>query len=162
MDKFIEEVVNSIFRILHIRLKEETKTAFIQFIKFGIVGVSNTLLSYLLNLLVLFLLKPYALSWDYFAANTIAFVISVAWSFYWNNRFVFTLDEGEERSIWKALAKTYISYSFTGLILANLMSWIWIDLLGISKVIAPLLNLIVSVPVNFLINKFWAFHAEKP
>lgn len=157
MDKFIENILDLGLKILHINLKDSTKAGLIQFVKFGIVGVSNTLLSYVLNLLVLLVLRPYNLSWDYFAANTVAFIISVAWSFYWNNRFVFTLENGEHRSMWKALFKTYVSYSFTGLILANIMSYIWIDIMGISKVIAPLLNLIVSVPVNFLINKFWAF-----
>lgn len=32
---------------------------------------------------------------------------------------------------------------------------------GISKFIAPLINLIISVPVNFIMNKMWAFKTEK-
>ena len=31
----------------------------------------------------------------------------------------------------------------------------------ISKYLAPLINLVVSIPVNFLMNKLWAFKGEK-
>ena len=131
-----------------------------QFIKFGIVGVSNTVISYLLNVLVLYALASFNLSWDWLAGNIVAFALSVLWSFYWNNKYVFTLEEGKERSIGKALLKTYISYGFTGIVLTNILSYVWINCFVISKYIAPLINLVVSVPFNFIINKLWAFKAE--
>ena len=55
--------------------------------------------------------------------------------------------------------KTYMAYGFTGIILNNILSFIWIDKVGISKFIALLINLIVSVPLNFVINKLWTFKA---
>lgn len=73
---------------------------------------------------------------------------------------MFTVQEGEHRSIAKALIKTYISYGFTGIVLNNILSWLWITVFSISKFVAPLINLIVSVPINFVINKLWAFKAE--
>ena len=78
-------------------------TSLLQFVKFGIVGVSNTIISYLLNIAVLLLLKPYNLSWDYVVGNLVAFFLSVLWSFYWNNKYVFTLENGQKRSIGKTL-----------------------------------------------------------
>ena len=99
--------------------------------------------------------------YDYILGNTIAFLLSVLWSFYWNSRYVFGLEEGEKRSPWKALLKTYISYGFTGIILSNILSYVWIRVFGISKYLAPLINLVVSIPVNFLMNKLWAFKEEK-
>lgn len=155
----MDELVRRLFGVLHISLPEEKERAVIQFIKFGIVGVSNTILSYLINVAALLVLAPFHISWDYFAANIIAFILSVAWSFFWNNKYVFKARDGEKRNIWAALAKTYVSYAVTGLLLANILSYIWIDLIGISKYIAPLLNLVISVPVNFLLNKLWAFKA---
>ncbi len=155
MDDFIKKILST----LNIKLSEGKETALIQFIKFGIVGVSNTLLSYAINVAALLALAPFHLSWDYFAANVIAFILSVAWSFFWNNKYVFTAREGEKRNIPKALLKTYISYALTGLVLANILSYIWVDVIGISKFIAPMLNLVISVPVNFLMNKLWAFKA---
>ena len=96
-------------------------------------------------------------NYDYLLGTVISFILSVLWSFYWNNKMVFVQQEGEERSIWKALLKTYISYSFTGLVLNNILLFIWVNIFHISEFIAPIINLLVSVPLNFIINKFWAF-----
>jgi len=87
----------------------------------------------------------------------IAFILSVLWSFYWNNKMVFVKEEGQQRNLWKALIKTYISYSFTGLFLNSALLVLWVDVLHISEFVAPIVNLLISVPLNFIINKFWAF-----
>lgn len=128
----------------------------IQFIKFAIVGASNTLISYLINVGVLFALSDLDWEFDYIVANIVAFVLSVIWSFYWNNRFVFNKND-QKSSLIRKLIKSYMAYGFTGIILNNVMSTMWIRLFGISKYIAPLLNLIVSVPVNFILQKLWVF-----
>lgn len=134
------------------------KRNLVQFIKFGIVGVSNTLVSYVLNLLCLFVLDKYDVAYDYVIANTVAFVLSVLWSFYWNERFVFTeKQEGYRSNRLVRLLKMYLSYGFTGIILNNLLSYVWISVLGISKVIAPLINSAIGVPINYVINKKWTF-----
>ncbi len=162
IEKIVRFFLNVFFRLIRKELSDDVFNAFMQFVKFGIVGVSNTVLSYLLNIGSLFVFQKMGMSpsIDYLIAGVVAFVISVAWSYYWNNRFVFTKAEGEQRSWLKALIKTYISYSFTGIFLNSILSWIWVNLFHISKLIAPLINLVISVPVNFLINKFWAFKTE--
>lgn len=135
---------------------QKTETLF-QFAKFGLVGITNTLLSYVLNIAVLYLLEPFALSWDYIAGNVVAFVLSVLWSFYWNRRFVFQKEKTTLRTELLMLLKTYAAYALTGILLNNLLSWLWIERFGISKYVAPLINLVISVPLNFVINKFWTF-----
>ena len=62
-----------------------------QFLKFGMVGLSNTVLSYLLYIICIWIFQRNGLfqNADYIAASVIAFLISVIWSFYWNNRFTF-------------------------------------------------------------------------
>lgn len=135
---------------------------FLQFVKFGIIGVSNTVVSYLLYLGTLFLLQdrgwfPKA---DYLIGNVVAFALSVLWSFYWNRKFVFHAEKGKTISWPQALLKTYISYAFTGLLLNNVLSVLWVELVGMQKVFAPIVNLIISVPINFLMNKFWAFRSK--
>lgn len=130
----------------------------VQFFKFGIVGASNTLVSYLLNLFCLVVLDKYDVAYDYVIANTVAFVLSVLWSFYWNERFVFTKQNEDYKSNkFVRLLKMYLSYGFTGIILNNVLSFLWISVLGISKVIAPLINSAVGVPINYVINKKWTF-----
>ncbi len=163
IEKIAYAVLKFCFKIIGKELSDSTFDAFMQFVKFGLVGVSNTVLSYLLNIGSLFLFQRMGMSpkIDYLMANLFAFIISVAWSFYWNNRFVFVQDENSERVWWKALIKTYISYSFTGIFLNSVLSMLWVNVFHISKVVAPLINLIISVPVNFLINKYWAFRDDK-
>ena len=160
MNKFeaaVDSITRAILGVLPVRLSEEKIQAIVQFVKFGIVGASNTVISYAINVLVLLLLKPLNVPWDYIAGNTVAFILSVLWSFYWNNKYVFTVEDGKSRNIGRALLKTYISYGFTGIILNNILSYVWINLLGISKYVAPIINLVISIPLNFIINKFWAF-----
>ena len=129
----------------------------LQFIKFGLVGVSNTVISYVVYLIVLFFLRNLGLlpEIDYLVAQFFGFLISVLSSFYLNRKFVF---HAEDAAPWfKMLLKTYASYAFTGLFLNSLLAVVWVEWLNISKLIAPLLNLLISIPINFLLNKFWAF-----
>lgn len=158
----IEKLVRGFFRVLHINLSEKQMEGFLQFVKFGIIGLSNTVVSYLLYLGTLLLLQ--SRGWfpriDYLIGTVVAFVLSVLWSFYWNRKFVFHAEEGKEIPWFQALVKTYISYAFTGLFLNSLLSVLWVEVFGMSKLYAPILNLIISVPINFLMNKFWAFRSK--
>lgn len=146
-------------KIFHLKLSENQWETITQFVKFGIVGLSNTIISYVIYVgtLLTFENKGWIPTYDYLIAQIIAFVLSVLWSFYWNNKCVFQTNDGEERSILHALLKTYISYAFTGLFLNSILSALWVEVVHIPKLIAPIINLIVSVPLNFILNKFWAF-----
>ncbi|MCM1118684.1 MAG: GtrA family protein [bacterium] len=160
MNNLIRKMLLKIAKILGKDISEQTIASLTQFVMFGIVGVTNTIISYVLNILVLAMLQPFEFAWDYVAGNIVAFILSVLWSFYWNNRVVFIQKEGQHRSLWKALLKAYAAYGFTGIVLNNIMSWMWITVFSISKFIAPLINLLISVPLNFVINKLWTFKAD--
>lgn len=161
--KLLEKIIRFILeKTVHINISADQWNGLVQFIKFGIVGLSNTVISYLLYVgaLLIFQKKQWIPSIDYLVAQVIAFVLSVLWSFYWNNKYVFKQNEGQKRNIFAALLKTYVSYAFTGLFLNSVLSFIWVEVIGVSKLIAPIINLLVSVPINFLMNKFWAFKTE--
>ena len=162
IESIVEFVFRLLFRLFGREYNDKVHEALMQFVKFGIVGVSNTVISYLLYSITLIGLRAVRLfkGYDYLIATIVAFVLSVLWSFYWNNKMVFVMEEGQSRSLWKALIKTYISYSFTGLFLNSVLMVLWVQVFHVSEFIAPIINLLVSVPVNFLINKFWAFKAE--
>jgi putative flippase GtrA len=131
------------------------KETITQFMKFGIVGLSNTIISYAIySLLVYFNLH-------YIFASIIAFIVSVLNSFFWNNKYVFKKGHEQKRNVLHSLLKTYLSYAFTGLVLQNLLLFVFIDIMHISKYIAPLFGLTITVPLNFILNKLWAFKAEK-
>lgn len=137
------------------------KDVVVQFVRFAIVGVSNTVVSYLLNAGTLWLLQRYNVRWDYVAGNTVSFFLTVLWAYFWNNRFVFAAQEGHRRIWWRVLMKTYASYALSGLVVSNVLSWVWIDMMGLSKYLAPILNLAVTVPLNFFISKYWAYGEKR-
>ena len=129
-----------------------------QLIKFGIVGVANNGIYYLAYLLLI------RLNVHYLAASTAAFLISVGNACYWNSNYVFTEKNQEQppyRCWWKLWLKTLFAYAGTGLILNNLLLVFWIDFCGIRSSISPMINLCITVPVNFLINKYWTFRSPK-
>lgn len=122
-----------------------------QFIKFGVVGVSNTLISYVVYVVLVYFKT------HYIVASIIGFIISVLNAYYWNNKYVFKEQQREQRIWWKTLVKTFVSYAGTGLVLSNVLLIIWVEWAGVSEMLAPILNLLITVPLNFVMNKYWAF-----
>ena len=98
-----------------------------QFVRFGLVGLSNTLLSYLLYASCVYM------GIHYLAANAVAFI----------------------------LLKTDVAYGLTGLFLASLLLWLFVEQCGLSAYVAQLLGLFITVPLNFILNKFWSFKTTK-
>lgn len=126
-----------------------TKTI-LQFVKFCIVGVSNTLISYVIYS-ILVLINIY-----YILASIIAFIVGITNSFYWNDKFVFATNKNK----FFVYLKTVLSYSFTGIIVHNIFLILLIEKFSINKYIAPLFILIITIPLNFILNKFWAFNEK--
>lgn len=139
-----------LFNILKLNISEDVSEKIIQFIKFGLVGVLNNLISYGLYILLI------QFEIYYTFANIIGFSVSVLNSYFWNNRYVFTTHQ-YNRIWWKTFLKTYISYAGTGIILGNGLLILWVEVFSVSKVVAPILNLIITIPINFFINKYWAY-----
>ena len=130
--------------------KEELLCVVKQFIKFGLVGVSNTVISLAIYYICIYF------GMHYLIANIIAFAISVMNAFYWNNKYVFARKQDEDRSLLKSALKVFMSYGSTFL-LGTALLFFWVDCLNISDLIAPLINLCITIPLNFILNKLWAF-----
>lgn len=123
----------------------------IQFIKFGVVGLSNTLVYLLIYYLVLFANSDW-----YLFGNALGWAVSVLNAFFWGDRVVFKNSKKKPIEQFKKLGKSYITYGATFL-LTTVLLYFEINGWGISSVIAPLINLVVSIPLNFVINKYWTF-----
>lgn len=123
----------------------------LQFFKFVIVGVSNTLVSLAVYYLFLWI-NPQL----YLLGNVIGCMVSVANAFFWNNKYVFQDKTASRMASLKKLGKTYLAYGATFLISTGLL-YLEVDVLHCSAILGPLINLFVTVPLNFLLNKFWAF-----
>ena len=118
-----------------------------QFVKFGIVGVSNA---------VVLLAVYYALLYlhlHYIFAYTIGFILSVLNAYFWNNQYVF---KQARSTFWYKLFKCYVSY-ITTFVISTILLYLWVDILGISDKIAPIINICITTPINFIMNKLWAF-----
>lgn len=89
----------------------------------------------------------------YLLGNILGWALGVLNSYFWNNRYVF---KGAQGKTFAKLSKMYASYA-VGLALSTLLLFIYVDLFGIQEILAYLLTIIFTVPVNFLLNKFWAF-----
>lgn len=131
-------------------MKLPEKNTLIQFVKFGIVGVSNTGISLLIYYIFIWVNPEY-----YLLGNIAGWIVSVANAFFWNNRFVFRKEAAAGMWI-KRLCKTYLSYGTTFL-LSTVLLYVEVDILDWSEVICPIFNLLITIPLNFVFNKFWAF-----
>lgn len=166
-------------------MKDKIKS-FLQFVKFCIVGLSNTIICEGIYVVLLFF------GVHYLAANIIGNLISILNAYYWSNKYVFKAEEGEQRVWWKVLLKTYATYGFSMVLSAGLLVF-WLEIvkleqymkpvlslfgnLGIlsglskigivleakilSEILAASINLIITIPLNYVINKYWAFRKEK-
>ena len=117
-----------------------------QFFKFGLVGILNNII----YLGIYYCLIYFGI--NYIIANGIAFFTSVLNAYYCNKKFVFK----DASSSLKPLIKTYATYGITFGI-STLLLLLMVEQLGISTYIAPIINLTITIPMNFLLNKFWTF-----
>lgn len=143
--------MNKWLKKLGVENKRDLRQLIIQFIKFGLVGVSNTAVSMAIYYLFLWLNESL-----YMVGSILGTVLSILNAFIWNDLFVFKGNPKDFKSIMLRLGKTYISYGGTSL-LSNVLLWLEVAVFHLSKVYAPIINLLITIPLNFLINKLWSF-----
>ncbi|WP_179394180.1 GtrA family protein [Lacticaseibacillus absianus] len=118
-----------------------------QFIQFGLVGGLNTLLTYLLYLALYRPLTPtLAMAIGYGATSLLGLAL--------NHR------------VFKATATTpaivgryYSTYAFTWLLSVGLTT-LWTTGFAGATPLAPAFSLMVTIPVNFLLSKYWIFNEK--
>lgn len=149
-----------------------------QALQFAGVGAFNTVLNYGIYAAAI------TLGAHYLVASILGYVISVfsAWLF----QYFIVFREGgadSDQPWWKTVIKTYLSYGFTGLILNNILLILLLDVAhyevileplfamgtffifdtprGMAEYLAPFIVMVVAVPINFILNKFWAYGKPK-
>lgn len=148
--RLVRLVMSFLLRLGGIAWEEEQWDKFFQFVQFCLVGLSSAVVMYI----------SYFITWklcgNYFVANGIGFVFSTTNSFFWNSRFVFHVETGWKNVVFSYL-KTIALYAVTGLVLSNILLYFWVDVVQISELLAPVINVIIVTPLNYILNKFWAF-----
>ncbi len=120
-----------------------------QFIKFGIVGLGNTVIDF-----GIFTLGTRLLHLQYLLANTLSWICAVFFSFSLNKYWTFrSLDA---TAIHRQYFKFFIVSLISLLISLALLSYL-IGQLGMQDLVAKGATIVVVMFWNFFMNKFWTF-----
>jgi len=122
----------------------------LQFVKFGIVGVSNTLLTFAVYTL---LLKVFGV-W-YLLASAIGFAVGAVNGFLLNRRWTFRGHVGDART---PLRWTVVQSC--GLGLNEALLYLWVDGVGLDKLLGQVFATGVVTIVTFLANRAWTFRTH--
>lgn len=116
-------------------------------IKFGFVGIINTLITMIsYNLLV------YA-GINYLIANVIGYALGTINSYIWNNNWVF---KAKSRKI-----STFIKFIIVNIISLGLNTgvlYILVAQLNFNKSLAQICAILVGMGINYIANKMWTFN----
>lgn len=119
-----------------------------QFVKFSLVGASNTVVDFGTYL---FLTRVVAV--HFLVANVFAFLLAASWSFVWNRRWTF-------RSSDPRVHHQYVRFlvvSTVGLLLTTGILYILVEHASMADIFAKVIAVSAVLVWNFLINRFWTF-----
>jgi putative flippase GtrA len=121
-----------------------------QFVKFGIVGVSNTLLSFAVYTV---LLKGFGM-W-YLAASAISFAVGAINGFLWNRRWTFRGHVGDALTPLR-----WFVVQGCGLV-ANLgLVYLFVHDVGMGELVGQACAIAIVVVFTFLANRAWTFRVH--
>jgi len=118
-----------------------------KFIKFGLVGVLNTLINWIIFILLNFI------GIYYIVANIIAYAIATANSYIWNSKWVFKYN-GENK---KETTVKFVILNLIGLGLNTAILYLLVDMAGFNKLIALIITTGIVMIINYILNKVWVF-----
>ena len=119
----------------------------VRFLKFGIVGVLNTLV----NWIIFFILNT--LGMYYIFSNVIAYSISTIHSYLWNTLWVFKYkDKASTDTTFK-----FVTLNVVGLLLNTVILYILVDLFNLNKMLGLIITTIIIMFINYVVNKIWVF-----
>ena len=123
----------------------------VQFVKFGIVGISNTLITFAVYTL---LLKVFGV-W-YLAASAIGFILGATNGFLLNRAWTFRGHVGDSLT-----PVRWAVVQGCGLALNEGLLYLWVDGLGIDKLVAQALAIVIVTTVTFFVNRAWTFRMRR-
>jgi putative flippase GtrA len=120
----------------------------IQLAKFGIVGLSG----YVVNLVVYaFLLKQVGL--HYLVAASVSFLVAATNNYIWNRLWTFRHQRGHVAyQGLRFLIVAVLAYGANLLLLTGL-----VEVVGVDKIVAQAIAIVLVTPLNFIGNKLWSF-----
>jgi putative flippase GtrA len=123
-----------------------------QFVKFGIVGVSNTALAFLVYTM---LVKGFGL-W-YLAASAIGFAVGAVNGFLLNRRWTFREHAGDPLT-----PVRWFVVQGCGLLLNLALVYVLVDRVALDKLLGQAVATVVVVVITFFVNRAWTFRMHAP
>jgi putative flippase GtrA len=120
----------------------------IQLLHFCIVGASG----YVVNLTVYSVLLHVA-GIHYIAAATCSFLVAASWNYTLNRSWTFR----HQRGHFAYQGLRFFAVSATVYVANLLLLTALIELVGLDKIVAQAIAIVVVTPLNFLGNKLWSF-----
>ena len=117
----------------------------IQLAKFGIVGASG----YVVNLGVYSAL----LGIGAHKAAGVSFIVAAAWNYWWNRVWTFA----HQRGNFAYQGVRFFVVALVGFAVNQLWLALFLDVLGLGKIVSQAIAILLVVPLNFLGNKLWSF-----
>lgn len=118
-------------------------------LKFGIIGVINTLIS----ICCYFVLVKVGV--HYILANIISYLIGLLNSYYWNKKWVFKY---KEKHI--AVFVKFIIVNIVVLGINTLSLFLCVHTLGINQYFAQLIATAIGMGINYFLNSKWTFESK--
>lgn len=126
-----------------------------EMISYIIFGVLTTVV----NVLTYGLLRPvihWDARWDVLTANTIAWVLSVAFAFITNKLYVFKSKSFESRLFWRELT-TFVGARLLSLAVDSLGMLLMVTMLSWNDWIAKIIMNVIVVIINYILSKLIIF-----
>lgn len=151
LDKFFEFIF-SLPLLRKLKPLYERQKGIILYIFFG--GLT-TVVSF-----VVFWFFVHIIPFDPLVANTISWVISVAFAFFTNRVWVFNSPTHSARAFFKQLFMFYVGRLFSFAV-EQLMIFVFINKLGFNDLIIKLIATIIVLILNYIISKVIVFRTKR-
>jgi dolichol-phosphate mannosyltransferase len=133
---------------LRLRAAVRRPTAWLQLLRFGLVGASG----YVVNLAV-FTLAVHGAELPYQVAATLAFLVAVSNNFLWNRHWTFKAGDGRAHHQAARFLAVSVAAFAAGLVILTLL----VEVAGLREVPAQAIAIVAVTPLSFLANKLWSF-----
>jgi putative flippase GtrA len=121
----------------------------VQLAKFCAVGGSG----YVINLAVYAAL----LGLGAHVAAAISFVVAAANNYWWNRHWTFRGERGD----FALQGMRFFIVSLAALVVNQLWLLIFLDVVGLGKIVAQAIAIVLVTPLNFIGNKLWSFRSSR-
>lgn len=122
----------------------------IKAMKFAIVGVANTLLDF-----GIFTLLAELLSVDVYLSQLVSFLAGTANSYVFNRSWTFK----SSQKFWSPVLIRFLLLNLVMLLFSSSLLWLFYQQLGLHKLVAKACSVVLSLVINFVINRLWVFRS---